>query len=607
MSAAPQQQPKSFVSLGVAGAVVLLVAIFGGLLPALVIALALLGTPLFAVMGGASELAWLRHPDELFHHFRYIAPRVLDDHFAGSPILVTIPLFTFVGYVLARARTAERLVRFSSALLGWIPGGLAIVCVLASAVFTLLTGGSGVTIIAIGGLLLPALKREGYSDNFSLGIITSGGSLGLLLPLSLPLMVYALVAGVDLNAASLAVIAPGVLVLIAFTVYAVWVGIREKIPTKPFDLNELMQSFWDLKWEALIPVIMGVSIGVLQLNIDEAAGLVAFYTVIIEVFVYRDLSFRRDMLKVTKSAMSMAGAVILILTMANALVNYVIQERIPDAIFDKMTHLGLDQTWQFLLVMNVFLLALGMVMEGFSAIFVAVPLIIPFAARFHLGPFHVGMIFLLNLELAFCMPPLGLNLFISSFRFNRPATSLYRPILPFLGLLGASLLLISYVPSISNVMVRGKIEALREKAINNGDPPREAWLLECVQEDTLNPQPCTPEDRAKWPDGKAPEPEPEPNTDTPPDTNGAEPSGEDDDLLKQMMGGGDEDAGGSSSSGGSSDDDLLKEMMGGGAASGEDAGAAPSASGAGAEPEAPKGDEGKIKSDEELLKEMMGE
>ncbi|RYZ63623.1 MAG: TRAP transporter large permease subunit, partial [Proteobacteria bacterium] len=435
------------------------------------------------------------------HHFRFIAPRVLDDHFAGSPILVTIPLFTFVGYVLARAKTAERLVRFSVAILGWIPGGLAIVCVLASAVFTLLTGGSGVTIIAIGGLLLPALRREGYSDKFSLGIITSGGSLGLLLPFSLPLLVYSLVAGVDTSAASAAVVAPGVLVLLFFTGYAMYVGVKEKVARKPFDLKEVLASANDLKWEMFIPVIMGVGIVKLQLGIDECAGIVAFYTVIIEVFVYKDISFRKDLLKITKSAMSMAGAVILILTMANALVNYVIQERIPDTILEKMLGLGLDQTWQFLVIMNVFLLALGMVMEGFSAIFVAVPLIIPFAARFHLGPFHVGMIFLLNLELAFCMPPLGLNLFISSFRFNRPATSLYRPILPFLGLLGVALGLISYVPWISNVMIRPQIAAERAKAEKNGDPPREAWLLECIQEDRLNPLPCTKEDQARYPGG----------------------------------------------------------------------------------------------------------
>lgn len=594
MSAGTDMTPKSrMVSLGAAGAVVLLVAVFGGLLPALVIALALLGTPLFAVMGGASELAWLRHPDELFHHFRFIAPRVLDDHFAGSPILVTIPLFTFVGYVLARSRTAERLVRFSTALLGWIPGGLAIVCVLASAVFTLLTGGSGVTIIAIGGLLLPALRREGYSDKFSLGIITSGGSLGLLLPFSLPLLVYSLVAGVDTSAASVAVLAPGLLVLLFFTAYAMYIGVKEKVARKPFDLKEVLAAGNDLKWEMAIPVIMAVGIVRLQLGIDECAGLVAFYTVIIEVFVYEDISFRKDLLKITKSAMSMAGAVILILTMANALVNYVIQERIPDLILEKMLGLGLNQTWQFLLIMNVFLLVLGMVMEGFSAIFVAVPLIIPFAARFHLGPFHVGMIFLLNLELAFCMPPLGLNLFISSFRFNRPATSLYRPILPFLGLLAGSLLLISYVPFISNVMIRPQIAAERAKAEKNGDPPREAWLLECIQEDRLNPLPCTPEDQAKYPGGKLPEVEKPVEEDTPPPVASGETGGDDDDLLKQMMGGGDSAEAGAAAPTESSDEDLLKEMMGGGKEAADAGAPAPAES-------------NKVISDDDLLKEMMG-
>ncbi len=591
-SADPITPRSRMISLGTAAGVVLVVAVAFGLLPALVIGLALLGTPLFAVLGGASEIAWLRHPDELFHHFRFIAPRVLDDHFAGSPILVTIPLFTFVGYVLARAKTAERLVRFSVAVLGWIPGGLAIVCVLASAVFTLLTGGSGVTIIAIGGLLLPALQREGYSDKFSLGLITSGGSLGLLLPFSLPLLVFSLVAGVDTSAASAAVIVPGLLVLLFFTAYAMYVGVKEKVARRPFDLKEVLASANDLKWEMFIPVIMGVGIVVLQLGIDECAGIVAFYTLIIEVFVYKDISFRRDLMKITKSAMSMAGAVILILTMANALVNYVIQERIPDTVLEKMLGLGLDQTWQFLLIMNVFLLALGMVMEGFSAIFVAVPLIIPFAARFHLGPFHVGMIFLLNLELAFCMPPLGLNLFISSFRFNRPATSLYRPILPFLALLGVALGIISYVPWFSNVMIQPQIAAERAKAEKNGDAPREAWLLECIQEDRLNPLPCTPADRAKYPGGKLPEAEQPPEEETPqPATDEAT----DEDLMKQMMGGGSDDDGGGAAapSGGSSDDDLLKEMMGGGAV--EDAAPTP----------APSGD-GKIQSDEDLLKEMMG-
>ena len=212
---------STYTGLGLVSGVVVLVGILGGGLAAGVVALALLGTPLFAIMGGGSELLWLTHRDASYHHLRYIAPNVLDEHFAGSPILVTIPLFTFVGYVLAESKTPDRLVRASSALVGWLPGGLAIVCVVASAIFTLFTGGSGVTIIAIGGLLYPALRKEGYSEKFSLGLVTTGGSIGLLLPYSLPLMVYSLVAHVDFEIAFKAVIAPGILVIVLFSAYCV--------------------------------------------------------------------------------------------------------------------------------------------------------------------------------------------------------------------------------------------------------------------------------------------------------------------------------------------------------------------------------------------------
>jgi tripartite ATP-independent transporter DctM subunit len=587
------------ITLGIVGGIVAAVAALGGAIPALVILLALLGAPLFAVMGGASELAWLRHPDPNLNHFRFIAPKVLDDHFAGSPILVTIPLFTFVGYVLARAKTAERLVRFSLALVGWIPGGLAIVCVLASAIFTLLTGGSGVTIIAIGGLLLPALKKEGYSDRFSIGLLSSGGSLGLLLPFAVPLFVYAILAGVDVDAAMVAVIPPGLLVLAMFAGYAVYIGYKEKIPTRKFDVGELVRAFWELKWEAGIFLIMALGIKKFQLNIDELAGLVAFYTLLIECFVYKDISFKKDVPKIAKSAMVMAGAIILILTMANALVNYVGDQKIPDKIFAVLAGLGLDKGWQFLIILNVFLLILGMVMEGFSAIFVAVPLIIPFAARFHLGPFHVGMIFLLNLELAFCMPPLGLNLFIASFRFNRPATSLYRPIVPFLGILAAALLIISYVPSISSLTVQGRIAREREAAEKKGEPPREAWLLECVQEDRLNPKPCTPEDEKRFPDGRLPTVDDTPSADA---GAAAVPDGgaddDSDDLMNAMMGG---DGGAKAKSdGGDSEDDLLQQMMGDKTGK-SDAGPPPLPSSTSSA--APSGS---VDSEDELLKKMMG-
>jgi C4-dicarboxylate transporter, DctM subunit len=589
---APSEKAGNMVYI-VGGTLVALLGLLGGPLTAFVGALAVTGAPLFAIMGGSAELAWLSHADKTKHALRFIAPNVLDDRFAGSPILVTIPLFTLVGYILARAKTAERIVRVSTALLGWMPGGLGVVCVLACAVFTLLTGGSGVTIIAIGGLLLPAIRKRGYGEDFSLGLLTSGGSLGLLLPFSLPLLVYALVAGIDLQAANKAVIGPGIVVLLCFASYSIMAALRGNMPwgmkvwlqscdgedANSVRLREayekspslggalvrvawnLAVSIWDIKWELLLPVIIGTGVAVFGLSIDEVAGLIAGYTIVTEAFVYEDISIRKDLPKVVANAITMAGAIIIILTMANALVNYVIDARIPEIVFDKMVRLGVSERWQFLLLMNLFLLVLGMLMEGFSAIFVAVPLILPFAARFHLGPFHVGMIFLLNLELAYCMPPLGLNLFIAGFRFGKPATALYKPILPFLGILFGALMLISYVPSISNFMVRGQIQEERDKAKKKGEAPREAWLLECIQEDRLNPLPCSDEDRAAFPGGKMPESAetaaPKPQTDA-----GTADSSADDDLLKDFLGDAPADTGLAKKDGGvPSDDDLLKDFL----------------------------------------------
>ena len=578
MSAATSSAPRAKISKGakvglsLVGAFVVIVGLAGGFVAALVVALAFLGTPLFAIMGGASEIAWLLHRDAAYHHLRYIAPTVLDERFAGSPILVTIPLFTFVGYVMAESKTPDRIVRASSAFFGWMPGGLAIVCIVASAFFTTLTGGSGVTIVAIGGLLYPALRKQGYSDAFALGLVTTGGSLGLLLPPSLPILVYSLVAGIDFNKTFKAGLLPGVLVMAMLGVYAAYVGLREKVKLSKVNGREMLAALWLLKWELLIPVIIlgGLATGLTSL--DESAGLAALYTLGIEVYIYKDLSLKKDLPRIAKSSMALAGAVILILAMANALINYVIQEHIPNQVLDFMVKLGLTQTWQFLIVLNVFLLVLGMLMDGFSAILVAVPLILPFAARFTLGPFHMAMIFLLNLEIAYCCPPLGLNLFISSFRFNRPVVDLYKIVLPFAGILALALIMVSYIPLISDVTIRGDIRTAREAAAQVNSPPREAWLLECVQEDRTNPLPCSEEDRKKWPGGQSPEPaaatpqEPAP---------GAEPTGdegEDEELLKLMRGGGD-DAGAlpavpgaapeGAGSGEINEEDLLRQMQGG--------------------------------------------
>jgi C4-dicarboxylate transporter DctM subunit len=511
-STAAVETPRAAkIGLGVGAAVVAAVSIAGGVTAGLVVLLALLGTPLFAVMGGSAELLWLGHPEAAYHHLRFLAPTVLDDRFADNPILVTIPLFTFVGYVLAEAKTPDRLVAAARTVLGWMPGGLAIVCVIASAMFTVLTGGSGVTIIAVGGLLYPALRKQGYSEAFSLGLVTTGGSVGLLLPLSVPLFVYSLVARVDINEVFKAVVVPGLLVIVLLSIYSAYIGARQNVDREPPRLNRMAETMWELKWELAIPLILASGMSTGLTTFDEAAGLVAFYIVIIEFFVYRDLSWKKDLVRIAKASMSLAGAIILILSMANALMNYVVDQHVPTKVLAFLLTVGIEHKWQFLVVMNLFLLVLGMLMEGFSAIFVAVPLIVPIVADLgnrhpdeKMSPFQLAMIFLLNLEIAYCMPPLGLNLFISSFRFNRTVTSLYKLVMPFVGILAVGLVLVSYVPWFSNVAVAKDIAAAHAKAMRDGLPPRDAWMMECVQEDSTNPQPCSLEDRTKYPGGQMP-------------------------------------------------------------------------------------------------------
>jgi C4-dicarboxylate transporter DctM subunit len=511
-SAATQPAPRAVkIGVGIAGIVVLGIAIGGGLIAAGVVLLALLGTPLFAVMGGSSEILWMLHPDAAYHHLRFVAPTVLDERFADNPVVVTIPVFTFVGYVLAEAKTPDRLVSAARSILGWLPGGLAVVCVIASAVFTVLTGGSGVTIIAVGGLLYPALRKQGYSDAFALGLVTTGGSVGLLLP-SLPLGVYGIVAHIDLTILFKAVLVPGAFVIMLLSFYCAYVGAAEKVPREPPELHKIGQALWELKWESGIMVLLLLCLGTGLTTLDEAAGIVAFYVIIIEFFIYRDLSWKKDLVRITKAALTLGGAIILILAMANALMNYVIDQHVPTKVLQFLVTVGIEHKWQFLIVMNIFLLLIGMLMEGFSAILVAVPLIVPFVADLgnrhpdeKMSPFQLAMIFLLNLEIAYCMPPLGLNLFLSSFRFNRPVSSLYKVVMPFVGILLVALGLVSYVPWFSNVAIKPDIAAVRAKAKKDNLPPRDAWMMECVQEDPNNPQPCSAEDRQNFPGGNMPE------------------------------------------------------------------------------------------------------
>jgi tripartite ATP-independent transporter DctM subunit len=470
------------------------------LLLLLVLVLALLGAPVFVIMAGSTIIAWLTHETPSLQHARFLAPDVLDERFAGSPILVTVPLFTFVGYMMAQSRAPERIVRAANAVFGWLPGGLAIVCIIASAFFCTLTGGSAVTIVAVGGLLYPALIKNGYPKDYALGVIMTGGSLGLLLPPSLPILIYSLVAGIDFTKAFKAGVVPGTFMIGLFAIHAMYTGVKYKIPrTKP-NLKEMASSVWGLKWELAVPTLVLGSLGVGLATIDESAAIAAVFVICVELLIFKDLKLK-DMPRIVGVSFALAGALLLIMAMAVALTNYLITQDAPAHIFKWITDLGVTERWHFLVARNFLMYAIGAVMEGFSAILVAVPLLLPFGARFVFSPFHLAMMFLLDLEIAFLSPPFGKNLFVTSFRFRKPMTSLYRIALPFLGIMFAGLTVIMFVPYLSTVAVEGDIKRERAKAAARNEPPRDAWMLECVQEDRNNPLPCTPEDKAKWGSG----------------------------------------------------------------------------------------------------------
>jgi tripartite ATP-independent transporter DctM subunit len=546
------------------------------LLLLLVLVLALLGAPVFVIMAGSTIIAWLTHSTPSLQHARFLAPDVLDERFAGSPILVTVPLFTFVGYMMAQSRAPERIVRAANAVFGWLPGGLAIVCIIASAFFCTLTGGSAVTIVAVGGLLYPALIKNGYPKDYSLGVIMTGGSLGLLLPPSLPILIYSLVAGIDFTKAFKAGVVPGTFMIALFAVHAMYVGVKYKIPrTKP-NLKEMATAVWGLKWELAVPTLVLGSLGVGLATIDESAAIAAVFVICVELLIYRDLKLK-DMPRIVGVSFALAGALLLIMAMAVALTNYLITQDAPAHIFKWITDLGVTERWHFLVARNFLMYAIGAVMEGFSAILVAVPLLLPFGARFVFSPFHLAMMFLLDLEIAFLSPPFGQNLFVTSFRFRKPMTSLYRIALPFLGIMFAGLTVIMFVPWLSTVAVEGDIKRERAKAAARNEPPRDAWMLECVQEDRNNPLPCSEEDKAKWGSGsditRASSPDPSasglPDLSTEHEQDHAAGSKEEEAFMKELMG---EAAGSASAAPGESaappssaasesdDDAMLKEL-----------------------------------------------
>lgn len=420
-------------------------------IPAFVVLLfaTVLGAPIFTLLGGAGLILFWADGSPL--------SSLTIDHYglATNPTIPTVPLFTLAGYLLAEGGASRRLIRVFHALVGNVRGGPAILVALVCAFFTSFTGASGVTILALGGLLMPVLLAAGYSERNSLGLITGTGSLGLLFPPCLPLIFYAVIAGVDIRDMFLGGIVPGMVMLV---LAAAW-GIRQAPPrasvtaAHAFDWREVFRASWEAKWELLMPVVALGSLFSGLATPVEAAALTALYAFVVEVFIYRDLRIGRDAPRVMAEAGVLVGGVLLILGVALGFTNYLAFAEVPARAVDWVTG-AVHSAAVFLLLLNLFLLVVGMLMDIFSAIVIVVPLLIPLGVAFGIDPIHLGIIFLANLALGALTPPVGQNLFLSSLRFNQPVSVVFRAVVPMLVVLLVGLVLITYVPVMTTALPR---------------------------------------------------------------------------------------------------------------------------------------------------------
>ncbi|HBA59886.1 MAG TPA: C4-dicarboxylate ABC transporter [Elusimicrobia bacterium] len=412
----------------------------------LILLLAFLGAPVFTLIGGGAIF--------LFAVAGIDSSAVIVEmlRLASLPALIAIPLFTFSGYMLAESKAPKRMLELAEALFGALPGGLAIVALFTTALFTAFTGASGVTIIALGGLLYPILSKQGYPEKFTLGLLTTTGSLGLLFPPSLPIILYGLVAKIDIDKLFRASLLPGILLLLALSVYAFYTARKAGIKPIGFSFAELKRSARAMAWELPLPflIIGGIYKGLFTAS--EAASVMAFYVLIVEVFVYKDIGLVKDVPRVAVKSMLLVGAIFMVLGTALGFTNYLIDAQIPDAIFAWL-HAYVPGKVLFLVLLNAFLLVINMI-EIFSAIIIVVPIIVPVAAQYGIDPIHLGVIFLLNLEIGYMLPPLGLNLFLSSARFKKKLPVLYRAIVPFMLILLVMLALVTYLPSLSLIGIK---------------------------------------------------------------------------------------------------------------------------------------------------------
>ena len=401
---------------------------------------ALFGGALFALLGGASIIGYATAGEP-------ISAILIDfNRLTRNSTILIIPLFTFAGYIIAEGKAPQRLVAFARASVGWLPGGIAVVVLFTCAFFTTFTGASGITIIALGGLLYPILQQT-YNERFSLGLITASGSIGLLFPPSVPLILYAIIAQVRIDRMLLAGILPGIIILAILSLYSCGWSFFKRTETTPFDWRVFLRTLWEAKWELLLPFIVlgGILSGIVTL--DEAAALTVIYAGIVEVVIHRSISLR-VLPRIVKESTVLVGAILIILGIALGLTNYLITLEVPTAILDWIQSTTESRVIT-LIGLNIFLLIVGCLMDIFSAVIIVVPLLLPIAEQFGIDKAHLGIIVLTNLEIGYLTPPVGMNLFISSMKFDRSVLVLYRSVLLFIALLLIALVLVTYVPELS--------------------------------------------------------------------------------------------------------------------------------------------------------------
>lgn len=418
----------------------------------ILVLLAFLGAPLFAVIVAVAMIGFFIQGVDLS-----VIPIELY-RISDAPVLVALPLFTFAGYILAESRTSERVVRLSRVFLGWMPGGLAIVSFMACALFTAFTGASGITIVALGALLYPALIQDGYSENFSIGLVTTSGSLGLLFAPSLPLILYGIIAqqmtvgeNVSIEKLFLAGLLPGFMMLLILSGWSLWINRRMPVLKKQLDFKEAFSALKEAKWEIPLPIFVlgGVYGG--YFAISEAAAVTALYVLIVEVFIYKEINIGK-LPEIMRESMIMVGGILLILGVSLASTNFLIDAEVPTRLFNLIQE-HVTEKIVFLILLNILLLMLGAILDIFSALVIMVPLILPVAVGYGIDPVHLGIIFLANMQIGYFTPPVGMNLFIASYRFKKSIMDLYRSTIPFMLLLLIAVLIITYFPGLSLMLI----------------------------------------------------------------------------------------------------------------------------------------------------------